>query len=92
MTWLSCLRVLKIIGLFSFVSPAGAEPALLLVPIDTTWRYDQSGEALVENWASAAFDDSSWPSGQDMPRRDLGCPHSALGRPEGARRKRRPNM
>lgn len=60
------LRVVQAIVLFSTVTFARAEPSLLLVPIDTTWRYNQNAQALADNWASAAFDDSSWPSGQAL--------------------------
>jgi len=43
-----------------------ADDAVLLLPIDATWRYDQRGEAPPTNWLSSAFDDSSWPSGRAL--------------------------
>ncbi|MBN1442366.1 MAG: lamin tail domain-containing protein, partial [Planctomycetes bacterium] len=35
----------------------------VLVPIDASWRYDESGDDLGTAWRQAGFDDSSWPSG-----------------------------
>ena len=43
-----------------------ADDAVLLLPIDAMWRYDQRGEALPPTWINPAFDDSSWPSGQAL--------------------------
>lgn len=36
---------------------------LLLVPLEQSWRYDQSGSDLGTAWREPEFDDRSWPSG-----------------------------
>ena len=34
-----------------------------LVPMDASWRYEQSGDPLPIGWSAADFDDRSWPRG-----------------------------
>jgi len=39
---------------------------LTLVPLNATWRYDQSGSDLAGVFKELAFNDSTWPSGQAL--------------------------
>ena len=45
--------------------PAEPEPAVdaSAVPVDATWAYSYSSDAIPADWAAAAFDDSTWTTG-----------------------------
>lgn len=44
---------------------SGSEPReLSFIALDSTWRYDESGEMPAANWAAPEFDDAAWPTGQ----------------------------
>ncbi|HEV8541109.1 MAG TPA: lamin tail domain-containing protein, partial [Verrucomicrobiae bacterium] len=40
--------------------------AQTIVPIDQTWRYDESGTDLGTAWRAASYDDSAWSSGKAL--------------------------
>src|SRR4051812_23099838 len=48
------------------LTTASGPPAQVIVPMDQTWRYDQSGADLGTAWRSATYDDSAWPSGKAL--------------------------
>jgi hypothetical protein len=51
-----------------------APQALTLVPLNQTWRYDQSGSNLGTTWRAGGYDDSAWPSGPALLALDsCGC-------------------
>jgi hypothetical protein len=51
-------------------TPLGGAPAeydqQLLLPMDASWRYNQSGAVLPSNWAEPAYSDVTWPSGKAL--------------------------
>ncbi len=48
-----------------------------VLPIDTTWRYHESGVSPGTGWQGVSFDDSAWPSGQAL----LGFEDASLPEP-----------
>jgi hypothetical protein len=60
---------------FQVITPGSANPSLgggttsvttelkLLVPLEATWSYDESGQNLGTEWTAEAFDDTTWPEG-----------------------------
>lgn len=47
------------------VAPGPVQPQFVnLLPIDATWKYEDSGADLGTGWSATAFNDSVWPSGQ----------------------------
>ncbi|UYO96651.1 fibrinogen-like YCDxxxxGGGW domain-containing protein [Microbacterium sp. M28] len=50
----------------AFVVEPAPESALTLIENGATWAWRYSSDALPSNWATAAFDDSSWSTGQGL--------------------------
>ena len=46
-------------------TPAVVDPTLL-VPIESTWRYEATGSVEGENWKTSEFDDLGWPEGEAL--------------------------
>ena len=66
-------------GTENFPTGSGTSPELVLVPIDATWRYNESGAALPAGWAGSAHpvDGAQWFEGPAL----LGFETSSLPEP-----------
>lgn len=61
--WIESANIGGTPGAANFPLPAAAPAPVALVAKDAVWHYQNTGVAPVANWASAGFDDSTWPSG-----------------------------
>ncbi len=48
--------------------PGSGSPAIALINIDSTWRYEASGTDLGTGWRAPGFDDSAWAQRSGLPR------------------------
>src|SRR4051812_21047579 len=50
----------------TLATAAHAQAPYELIPMSSSWKYDQSGRNLGSAWRAFGYDDSAWPSGQGV--------------------------
>src|SRR5436190_3262800 len=72
--WRASTQISGTPGRANFPRTSFSTTTRTLIPIDATWRYEQSGADLGTAWRATAYNDSGWSSGQALlAQEDCAC-------------------